>query len=177
MLYIFYLKKNMLFIYSSLWGLIVVPLRFLRWWSCFLKRTPVHSMNIFTFYPDCLYLHSSIHPFIHLSIHVHNILGVMVVCSYWLTCTHIDSSAEYLTNYKWFLENISLWTDFHYTYVLKSVFRCILTQNSNNELYFPSGYWNDANQDYSLFSYQCLFHHFFFLSLTYDLMAIESPFF
>ena len=135
MLYIFYLKKNMLFIYSSLWGLIVVPLRFLRWWSCFLKRTPVHSMNIFTFYPDCLYLHSSIHPFIHLSIHVHNILGIMVVCSYWLTCTHIDSSAEYLTNYKWFLENISLWTDFHYTYVLTSVFRCILTQNSNNILW------------------------------------------
>ena len=108
---------------------------FLRWWSCFLKRTPVHSMNIFSFYPDYLYLHSSIHPFIHPSIHVHNILGVMVVCSYWLTCTHIDSSAEYLTSYNWVLENMSLLTDFHYTYVLKSVFRCILTQNSNNILW------------------------------------------
>ena len=110
-------------------------MRFLRWWSCFLKRTPVHSMNIFSFYPDYLYLLSSIHPFIHPSIHVHNILGVMVVCSYWLTCTHIDSSAEYLTSYNWVLENMSLLTDFHYTYVLKSVFRCILTQNSNNILW------------------------------------------
>lgn len=137
------------------------------------------SFHEYIFFLSWLYLHSSIHPFIHPSIHVHNILGVMVVCSYWLTCTHIDSSAEYLTSYNWVLENISLLTDFHYTYVLKSVFRCILTQNSNNILWalFSIMILEWCQSGLFLIQLSVSISPFFFLSVAYDLMETDSPVF
>ena len=137
------------------------------------------SFHEYIFFLSWLFISPFLHPPLHSSIQVHNILGVMVVCSYWLTCTHIDSSAEYLTNYKWFIENISLLTDFHYTYVLKSVFRCILTQNSNNISWalYSIRILEWCQSGLFIIQLSVSISPFFFLSLTYDLMEIGSPFF